>query len=117
MRSAFVSLLVGWAIFSILGLYGVSRRCWWVRLTVAYLAAYPGYVLYLLLQEPNPLWLVGPAVFGAYPLMTGTIQLFRLARSTHEAKATSVAGISSGLWIFGLLGSTVVGYIAEIYLR
>jgi hypothetical protein len=111
MRVVVVLIAALWGIVAVLAFAQTSERTWDSKLTAAYIVLWPALVVILLLNEPVPMWLAVPAVFGFVPWLMAGPHLWEVLRDPTQTRPDEVIGIPRAYWVWGGLGAILLGIV------
>ncbi len=111
MRLVIVLIAAAWGIASVLAFAKARHRSADARLTAFYILAYPVLAVGLFLNEPVPMWLAVPAVFGFLPWLLAGPHLGRILRDPGAIRADEVMGIPKAYWLWGGAGAFALGLL------
>ncbi|MEA3278759.1 MAG: hypothetical protein U9Q81_26360 [Pseudomonadota bacterium] len=81
------------------------------KLTAAYIVLWPALVVTLLLNEPVPMWIAVPAMFGFIPWIMAGPHLWVILRNPANSRPQEVMGIPNAYWTWGGLGAILLGIV------
>lgn len=111
MRIVIVAVAVLWGIAAVLVFARTREKTLDAKLTAAYILLWPLLVVVLVLNEPVPMWVAVPAMFGFIPWLMAGPHLWRVLHNTEEYHPDEVMGIPKGYWTWGGLGAVLLGIL------
>jgi hypothetical protein len=111
MRLVVVLIAALWGIVAVLAFAQTSERSSDAKLTAAYIVLWPVLVVILLLNEPVPMWLAVPAVFGFIPWLMAGPHLWAVLKDPAQTRPDEVVGIPRAYWVWGGLGAILLGIV------
>ena len=111
MRLAIVILAALWGIAAVLAFAKTSERSLDARLTAAYILLWPVLGVALLLNEPVPLWLAVPVVFGFIPWLMAGPHLWAVLKDPSQIRPDELIGIPTLYWGWGGLAAIALGVV------
>jgi hypothetical protein len=111
MRLAIVTFAALWGIAAVLAFMKTSERSLDAKLTAAYILSWPVLGVALLLNEPVPLWLAVPVIFGFIPWIMAGPHLWAVVKDPGQARPDEVIGIPRAYWMWGGLGAILLGIV------
>jgi hypothetical protein len=111
LRLLIVAVAALWGIAAVLAFARAADKTWDARLTAAYILGWPVLALGLFLNEPVPLWLSVPVVFGFLPWLMAGPHLWAILKDPTLSKPDELAGIPRAYWLWGGIGSVLLGLV------
>ncbi len=111
MRVAIILIAAIWGIFAVVAFVLGRNRSLDARLSAAYILLYPVLAVILILNDPVPLWLAVPVVFGFIPWLLAGPHLWRISADPSRSRADEVVGIPKPYWLWGGLGALLLGLV------
>ena len=111
MRVAIVILAAVWAAAALLVFVRTRETSADARLTAAYIVGYPVLAVALLLNDPIPLWIGVPVVFGFIPWLMAGPHLWQVLRDPSRRSPDEWVGIPKSYWLWGGLGAVLIGIV------
>lgn len=111
MRIVIILIAALWGAVSIIAFVRTRDKPVDAKLTAAYILAYPVVAVGVFLNEPVPLWLAVPVVFGFLPWLMAGPHLGRILRQPAVIDPNEIIGIPRAYWVWGGLGSIALGLI------
>lgn len=81
------------------------------RLTAAYILLWPALVVTLLLNEPVPMWIAVPTMFGFIPWLMAGPHLWAILKDREPNRPDEVMGIPKAYWTWGGLAAILLGIV------
>ncbi len=111
MRLVIVIVAALWGIAAVWAFVKTSERSRDAQLTAAYIVLWPALAVTLALNEPVPLWLAVPVVFGFIPWLMAGPHLFAVLQDPAATRPDEVIGIPTLYWVWGGLGAILLGIV------
>jgi hypothetical protein len=111
MRVAIVLIAAIWGILAVLAFFKGGNKSRDARLSVAYILFYPVLAVILILNDPVPLWLSVPVVFGFIPWLLAGPHLWRITADPSRSRPDELIGIPRLYWLWGGLGALLLGLV------
>lgn len=111
MRIAIVALAALWGILAVLAFAQTSERSADAKLTAAYIVLWPALLVGLLLNEPVPLWLGVPVLFGFIPWIMAGPHLWAVLKDPSLTDPDEVIGIPKAYWVWGGVAAILLGIV------
>ncbi|NCA71901.1 MAG: hypothetical protein EOM91_17850 [Sphingobacteriia bacterium] len=115
MRIVLILIVAVWGIFALLTFVTAANKSLDAKLTAAYLLGWPVVAVALFLNEPVPLWLAVPVMFGFLPWFLAGPHLFTIVRDPSRSQPDELIGIPLAYWKWGGLGSILLGLAFGAY--
>ena len=115
MRLVLILIVTLWGWAGLWAFAKTTHKSLDAKLTAAYLVAWPAAAIALLLNEPVPLWLSVPVVFGFVPWLMAAPHLWAVLKSPSASRPGELIGIPRAYWIWGGLGSLLLGLMFNGY--
>ncbi len=109
MRFAIIIIAAVWGILGLVSFTLARQRSLDAKLTVIYLILYPVLAIALFLNQPAPMWLSVPVVFGFIPWLMAPPHLWRVLKDPSATKADELIGIPRSYWAWGGAGAILLG--------
>lgn len=111
MRVAIVLIAAIWGILAVLAFFKGRNRGRDARLSAVYILLYPVLAVTLILNDPVPLWLSVPVIFGFIPWLLAGPHLWRITVDPSRSRADEWIGIPRLYWLWGGLGALLLGLV------
>lgn len=115
MRLLVILIAAIWGIAAVLAFARTSDEPLDARLTVAYILLWPALAVGLFLNEPVPLWLGVPTMFGFLPWLLAGPHLSTILRDPSQIRPDEIIGIPKAYWFWGGIGSVLLGLVFNRY--
>jgi hypothetical protein len=113
MRLVIVTIAALWGIAALVAFAKTTDRSLDAKLTAAYILLWPVLGVILLLNEPVPLWLAVPVVFGFIPWLMAGPHLWAVVNDPAQTRVDEVIGIPRAYWAWGGLGAVLLGIVFD----
>ncbi|MBK1720321.1 hypothetical protein [Thiocystis violacea] len=111
MRLVIILIVIFWGVGVVWVLAWSSGKSREARLTAAYLLGWPALAVILLLNEPVPPWLAAPVLLGFLPWLMAGPHLSAVIKDPTASRSDEIAGIPRAFWIWGGIGSVLLGLL------
>lgn len=111
MRILLILIVAGWGILALLSFVTTANKSRDAKLTAGYLILWPVVAIALFLNEPVPLWLAVPVMFGFLPWFLAGPHLDAIVRDPSCSRPDEIIGIPRAYWKWGGLGSILLGIL------
>lgn len=111
MRILIVTLAALWGLAAVGAFLLAQDKPADAKLTAAYILGYPALMVGLFLNEPIPMWIAVPAMFGLIPWVLAGPHLWALVRDPTAVRLDEVMGIPKAYWVWGGIGSVLLGLL------
>jgi hypothetical protein len=111
MRLVIVAIAALWGIAAVLAFAKTSERSQDAKLTAAYILLWPALAVALLLNEPVPLWLAVPVVFGFIPWLMAGPHLWAVLKDPAATHPDEIVGIPRAYWVWGGVAAVLLGLV------
>ena len=115
MRILLVMIVALWGVAAVLVFAGTAEKTADARLTAAYFFTWPVLAVGLVLNEPVPLWIAVPAMFGFIPWFLAGPHLWEILKDPSRIRADEIIGIPRDYWLWGGLGAVLLGILFNSY--
>lgn len=113
MRIVLIVIAALWGAAAVVAFVQTSDKTPDARLTAAYFILWPMVAVTLILNEPVPLWIAVPAVFGFIPWFLSGPHLWSILKDPSQSRSDEIIGIPRAYWIWGGLGSVLLGILFD----
>jgi hypothetical protein len=113
MRIVLILIVSAWGIVALSSFVMTANKSLDAKLTSAYLLVWPIVAVALFLNEPVPLWLAVPAVFGFLPWFLAGPHLYAILRDPSQSRPDEIIGIPRAYWKWGGIGSVLLGLVFD----
>jgi hypothetical protein len=111
MRLLIIVIAALWGAGALLMLARTREKSPDAKLTAAYIVFWPVLVVTLILNEPIPMWIAVPAMFGFIPWLMAGPHLWAILRDRAVLRPDEVMGIPKSYWAWGGLGAILLGIV------
>ena len=111
MRLVAIVIVALWGIAAVLAFAKTSERTLDAKLTAGYFVLWPALVVVLLLNEPVPMWLSVPVMFGFVPWLMAGPHLWDVLKDPTQTRPDEIIGIPRAYWVWGGLGAILLGIL------
>lgn len=111
MRLLVIIVVALWGISGVLVLAKTREKSSDAKLTAAYILFWPALAVILMLNEPVPMWIAVPVMFGFVPWLMASPHLWAILKGTEVHRPDELMGIPRAYWTWGGLGAILLGII------
>ena len=115
MRLVVILIAIFWGVSAVWAFVWSASKSRDAKQTAAYILLWPLAAVILLLNEPVPLWLSVPVIFGFVPWLLAGPHLSAILKDPYASKPSEVIGIPRGYWTWGGLASVLLGLLFDHY--
>lgn len=115
MRLVIILIAALWGIGAVFALAWSADRSTDAKLTAAYILGWPALAVILYLNEPVPLWVAVPVMFGFIPWVMAGPHLSDIVADPRRSDPNEVIGIPKPYWIWGGIGAILLGIVFNRY--
>lgn len=115
MRLVIILIAALWGIAAVVAFVRTADKSTDARLTAAYILLWPVLAVVLYLNEPVPLWLAVPTVFGFLPWFLAGPHLPAILKDPSQSRPDELIGIPRSYWFWGGIGSVLLGLVFNRY--
>ena len=112
MRVAIILIVAIWGIVGVVGFVATRRKPLDSKVTAFYILVYPVLVVILFLNEPVPLLIVVPTLFGVIPWLLAGPHLWSILKDPRRSRVDQVIGIHRFYWLWGGMVSIALGFVS-----
>ena len=111
MRLVIILIAALWGAGAVMAFVKTGEKSPDAKLTAAYVVLWPALVVILLLNEPVPMWIAVPAMFGFIPWLMAGPHLWEVLQNQGKSRPDEIMGIPKVYWRWGGLGAVLLGII------
>jgi hypothetical protein len=111
MRLVIILIAAVWGMSAVMAFAKTREKSADARMTAAYILLWPALVVTLLLNEPVPMWIAVPAMFGFIPWLMAGPHLWEISRDPSKSLPSEIIGIPKPYWAWGGLGALLLGIL------
>jgi hypothetical protein len=111
MRLVIILIAAVWGITAVMAFAKTREKSADARMTAAYILLWPVLVVTLLLNEPVPMWIAVPAMFGFIPWLMAGPHLWEISRDASKSLPSEIIGIPKLYWYWGGIGAVLLGIL------
>jgi len=111
MRLVIILIAALWGVAAVLAFVRTREKSTDGKLTAAYILLWPALVVILLLNEPVPMWIAVPVMFGFIPWLMAGPHLWAILKDREEYRPDEIMGIPKAYWTWGGLGAVLLGIL------
>lgn len=117
MRLILIAIATLWGLGALLAFLTTRDKSTEAKATAAYFGLWPAAALLVFVNQPVPLWIAVPVVFGFVPWFLSGPHLWMVLRDPDATNPDEIAGIPRDYWKWGGLGALLLGLLGEALLR
>ena len=111
MRLVVILIAALWGAAAVMAFARTREKSADAKLTAGYIILWPVLAVTLLLNEPVPLWIAVPAIFGFIPWLMAGPHLWAILKNPDSSRPNEVIGIPKPYWVWGGLGAVLLGIV------
>jgi len=111
MRFVIIFIAALWGIGAVLVLAKTHDKSLDAKLTAAYILLWPALAATLIINEPVPMWIAVPVMFGFIPWLMAGPHLWAILKDAEVCRPDEVIGIPKAYWVWGGLGAIFLGIV------
>ena len=115
MRLVIILIAALWGAAAVLAFARTLDKSTDARLTAAYILLWPALAVGLFLNEPVPLWLGVPTMFGFLPWLLAGPHLWAVLKDPSRSRPDEIIGIPRAYWFWGGIASVLLGLVFNRY--
>ncbi len=115
MRLIIIVIAAAWGIGAVWAFALTANRSLDAKLTAAYILCWPALVAILYLNDPVPLWISVPVMFGFIPWFMAGPHLSEILADPARTKPDEIIGIPKDYWFWGGIGAILLGLVFNRY--
>jgi hypothetical protein len=106
-----------WAIGALFAFLRTQDKSLDAKLTAAYLVAWPALLVLVYINQPLPLWIGLPVMFGFIPWFLAGPHLWQILQDPSRSNPDEVIGIPIGYWKWGSIAAVLLGVLFNVLVR
>lgn len=111
MRLLIILIAALWGLGAVLVFARTREKSPDAKLTAAYILLWPAFVATLILNEPVPMWIAVPTMFGFVPWLMAGPHLWAILKGTEVYRSDEVMGIPKAYWTWGGVAAILLGIV------
>ena len=111
MRLVIILIAALWGVAALLVFARTREKTPDAKLTAAFILLWPALAVTLILNEPVPMWIAVPTMFGFIPWLMAGPHLWAILKDKPLYRPDEVMGVPKAYWIWGGLGAILLGLI------
>ena len=111
MRLVIILSAALWGIGAVFAFARTREKSADARLTAGYILLWPAMLAILLINEPVPMWIAVPTMFGFIPWLMAGPHLWAILRDPSRSQPDELMGIPRAYWTWGGLAAILLGVI------
>lgn len=117
MRLVLIAVATLWGIGAVLAFAQTSDKTLDAKLSAAYFVGWPALLVLVYLNQPLPLWIGVPVMFGFIPWFLSGPHLWGILKDPSRVKPNEVVGIPIGYWVWGSIGALLLGILFDVLVQ
>ncbi|KAA6184970.1 hypothetical protein F2Q65_10555 [Thiohalocapsa marina] len=117
MRLVLIALAMLWGVGAVLAFVQTREKTLDAKLTAAYFVGWPALLVLIYINQPWPLWISLPVMFGFIPWFLSGPHLWAVVRDPSCSRPDEVIGIPVGYWKWGGIGALFLGVLFDALVR
>lgn len=117
MRLVLIIVATLWGIGAILTFVTTRDKSLDAKLTAAYFIGWPALLVLVYINQPLPLWIGVPTMFGFIPWFLSGPHLWSILQDPGRSKPDEVVGIPIAYWKWGSIGAVLLGLLFDTLAR
>lgn len=109
MRLILILIATLWGIGAVLAFAYMREKTLDAKLTAAYLIVWPALLVLVYVNQPLPLWIGVPVMFGFIPWFLAGPHLWQIVHDPTRSKPDEIIGIPIGYWKWGSIAAVLLG--------
>jgi hypothetical protein len=111
MRLVLIVIAALWGVAAVMAFAKTREKSADAKLTAAYIVLWPALVVVLLINEPVPMWIAVPTMFGFIPWFMAGPHLWGILKDPARSRPDEIMGIPKPYWTWGGLGAVLLGIL------
>jgi hypothetical protein len=111
MRIAIILIAALWGIGAVMAFVKMREKTLDAKLTAGFILLWPALVVVLLLNEPVPMLVAVPTMFGFIPWLMAGPHLWQVVQDPSRSQPDEIMGIPKSYWAWGGLGAVLLGIL------
>jgi hypothetical protein len=116
-RLILIGLATLWGIGAVLAFVQTQNKTLDAKLSAAYFVAWPALLVLVYVNQPLPLWIGVPVMFGFVPWFLSGPHLWGILKDPSRSTPGEVVGIPIGYWKWGSIGAVLLGVLFDVLVR
>lgn len=117
MRIVLIAIATLWGIGAVLAFARMHDKTLDAKLTALYLVLWPALLVLLYINQPLPLWIGVPVMFGFIPWFLAGPHLWQILQDPSRSLPNEIVGIPIGYWKWGSIGAVLLGLLFNALVR
>lgn len=117
MRIVLIALATLWAVGALVAFVYTREKSLDAKLTAGYLVAWPALLVLVYINQPLPLWIGLPVMFGFLPWFLAGPHLWQVVQDPMSSRPNEVIGIPVGYWKWGSIAAVLLGVLLNALVR
>jgi hypothetical protein len=117
MRLVLIAIATLWGIGALFAFLRTRERSLDAKLTAGYLVAWPALLVLVYLNQPLPLWIGLPVMFGFIPWFLAGPHLWEILKDPSRTRRGELVGIPMAYWKWGSIAAVLLGLLFNTLVR
>jgi hypothetical protein len=117
MRLVLISIATLWGLGAVLAFVQTREKSLDAKLTAAYFIGWPALLVLVYVNQPLPLWIALPTMFGFIPWFLSGPHLWGILQDPSRSNADEPIGIPIGYWKWGSIAAVLLGVLFDTLVR
>ncbi|WP_295879939.1 hypothetical protein [uncultured Thiohalocapsa sp.] len=117
MRIVLIALATLWGVGALIAFVFTRDKTLDAKLTAGYLVAWPALLVLVYINQPLPLWIGLPVMFGFLPWFLAGPHLWQILKDPGRSQPDEIIGIPIGYWKWGSIAAVLLGVIFNALVR
>jgi hypothetical protein len=117
MRLVLIALATLWGIGALLAFLQTREKTLDAKLSAAYFVGWPALLVLVYINQPLPLWISLPVMFGFIPWFLSGPHLWGVIKDPGRSRPNELAGIPIGYWKWGSIAAVLMGVLFDVLVR
>jgi hypothetical protein len=117
MTLVLITITTLWGIGALLAFLQTQGKSLDAKLSAAYFIAWPALLVLVYVNQPLPLWVGVPVMFGFVPWFLSGPHLWGILNDSTRSKPGEVVGIPISYWKWGSIGAVLLGVLFDVLVR
>ena len=117
MRIILIAIATLWGVAAVVAFAFTREKTLDAKLTAGYFIGWPALLVLVYLNEPLPLWISVPVMFGFIPWFLSGPHLWWILQDPSRSRRGEVVGIPIGYWKWGSIAAVLLGVLFNALVR
>jgi hypothetical protein len=111
MRLVLIAIATLWGAGAVLAFARMQDKTLDAKLTAGYLLVWPVLLVLVYINQPLPLWIAVPVMFGFIPWFLAGPHLWQVLQDPSMSKPDEIIGIPVAYWKWGSISAVILGVL------